>query len=338
MLLQKIPFRATQSFTEFFLKYIEQEPSLKSFFARFPVLTNFSEQQKEKAKSFSPATRQLLVRVLQRQYSNLPQLDAKVKSNIQALAKENCFTVTTGHQLSIFTGPLYFIYKIVTVINACHRLKKQDPTSHFVPVFWMASEDHDYEEIKSFRLYGKKYTWDTKQQGAVGRFHTKDFEQLLKQLPGDVGLFREAYLKNGSLASAARVYVNDLFKEDGLVIIDADDHELKELLRPVMQDDLFLQTPNALVSDTNKRLEALGFHPQVNPREINFFYLDKNLRSRLERNGDVFSVVDTDLRFSKAELSKIIENTPERLSPNVILRPLYQEIILRPSSLLWAIR
>ena len=328
MFLQKIPFRATQSFTEFFLKYIEQDPTLKSFFSRFPVLTNFKEQQNEKAKTFSPASRQLLLRVLQRQYSNLPQLSTSVKGNIEALTKENCFTVTTGHQLSIFTGPLYFIYKIVTVINACNQLKKQNPDSHYVPVFWMASEDHDYEEIRSFRLYGKKYTWETQQQGAVGRFHTKDFEKLLKQLPGDVGLFRDAYLKNGSLAEAVRVYVNDLFKEDGLVIIDADDRELKEILRPVMRVDLFLNTPNALVSDTNKRLEELGFHPQVNPREINFFYLDKNLRSRLERQGDAFRVVDTDFRFSKAELDKIIEDTPERISPNVILRPLYQELIL----------
>ena len=304
MLLQKIPFRSTLAFTEFFLKYIERNTSLESFYGRFPTLANFKEQRNEKSKSFPFSNRQLLVRVLQRQYANMPALAPEVKNNIQSLLKENCFTVTTGHQLSIFTGPLYFIYKIATVISTCRQLKHQYPDGHFVPVYWMASEDHDYEEIKSFKLYGKKYTWETQQQGAVGRFHIKGFEQILKQLPGDVSLFSDAYLKNHSLADAVRTYVNELFKDEGLVVIDADDRELKEVLQPVMGDDIFLNTSNALVSETNKQLESLGFHPQVNPREINFFYLEKDLRSRLEQHGNAFAVVDTDLKFSKEEISK----------------------------------
>lgn len=328
MRLQKIPFRGTHAFTEFFLNYIERSPSLKSFYSRFPHLENFKEQVDEKSRSFPQTTRKVLVAVLQRQYSTLSSLPDAVKENIQSLQEKNSFTVTTGHQLSIFTGPLYFIYKIVTVINACQKLKLQYPSSTFVPVYWMASEDHDYEEIKSFRLYGKQYTWETRQQGAVGKFHLKDFASLLSQLPGDVSIFKDAYLKSNSLSDAVRVYANRLFGELGLVVIDGDDPELKKVFQPVLSDDLFHNTPIKIVSETNRQLEAAGYPPQVNPREINLFYLDKNLRSRIEKHGGDFSVVDTDLKFSKKEMEKIVKEEPGKFSPNVILRPLYQEMIL----------
>ena len=327
MMLQKIPFRSTHAFTEFFQKYIEQHPSLKSYYNHFPSLENFGKQIKEKAGSFPKANRKVLVDVLQRQYQPLKPIGA-VETNIQSLLEENTFTVTTGHQLSIFTGPLYFIYKIVTVIRTCQELKKKYPKSHFVPVYWMASEDHDYEEIKSFRLYGKKYTWETVQQGAVGRFQTKDIKQLFDQLPGEVGIFREAYLKSGSLSEAVRKYVHALFASEGLIVMEADDKDFKTLFQKVMSDDLFEHTPFKLVTETNKELEALDLHPQVNPREINFFYLEKDLRSRLEQHGKAFPVVDTDLKFSKEEITKKIKESPEVFSPNVILRPLYQEMIL----------
>jgi len=326
MHLQKIPFRNTHAYTEFFLKYIEQNSALRPFYSRFPSSDNFKEQLHEKS-SFPDSSRKVLVETLQRQYAKLAHTDL-VKENIRSLLKKDSFTVITGHQLNIFTGPLYFIYKIVTVINACKKLKAQYPDYTFIPVYWMASEDHDYEEIKSFRLYGKNYTWETQQQGAVGKFTLKELSLVLQQLPGDVSIFKEAYLKNSSLSEAVRHYVTKLFGQEGVVVIDADDRELKKVFQPVIQADLIDHIPHKLVIETNAKLQASGFHPAVNPREINFFYLDKNIRSRIERKGEDFIVVDTDLKFSKNELSKKIQEEPEKFSPNVILRPLYQEMIL----------
>jgi bacillithiol synthase len=326
MHLQKIPLRSTHSFTDFFLKYMERDAALDSFYSRFPESANFKDQIKDKS-TFPQSSRNVLVETLQRQYSKITGSEA-VKNNIQSLSEKNTFTITTGHQLNIFTGPLYFIYKIVTVINTCKELKKIYPDSNFVPVYWMASEDHDYEEIKYFKLYGKKYIWETDQKGAVGRFNTKELKNLLLQLPGDVSLFKEAYEKNSLLSDAVRHYVNKLFNEEGLVVVDADDRELKKILQPVMREDIFNNTPDKLVAKTNEELKGHGFHPQVNPREINFFFLDKDLRSRIEKKGDDFIVVDTDLKFSKSDIEKKINETPEQFSPNVILRPLYQEMIL----------
>jgi uncharacterized protein YllA (UPF0747 family) len=186
MNLQKIPFRSTHAFSEDFLKYMEAHPPLRPFYSRFPDISNFGEQIRDKSATFSEASRKILAQTLERQYAAIPTVSQPVKDNLQALLRKNCFTVTTGHQLNIFTGPLYFIYKIVTVINACKQLSARYPDSRFVPVYWMASEDHDYEEIKSFRLNGKVYTWETRQQGAVGRFNTKELLDIVQQLPGDV--------------------------------------------------------------------------------------------------------------------------------------------------------
>jgi bacillithiol biosynthesis cysteine-adding enzyme BshC len=327
MHLEKIPFAETRSFSSFFLDYIQQKESLKPFYNRFPIPENFKDQLVEKQKSFPIETRHTLVKALQQQYISAPAIPA-VQQNIEALQQPNTFTVVTGHQLNIFTGPLYFIYKIVTVINTCKKLKALYPDYNFVPVYWMASEDHDYNEIKYFRLYGKKYSWGTSQTGAVGRFSTKDLLPLLNEIPGDISIFREAYTKGKTLSDAVRQYVHTLFGKEGLVVVDADNVELKSIFKQAIHQDILDNTTKKLVDQTNTALENEGYKIQVFCRDINFFYLDKDLRSRIEKSGDTYHVVDTDLSFSIAEIKKLIEEHPERFSPNVILRPLYQEMIL----------
>lgn len=326
MQLQKIALADTHSFSSFFLDYISQKDSLKKFYNRFPVLANFDDQIAEK-KSFPPHHRQVLFDSISTQYEGV-KVNEVTSSNISSLKDSKTFTVTTGHQLCIFTGPLYFVYKIVTVINACKRLKEKYPEYNFVPVYWMASEDHDYDEIKSFRLYGKKYVWETSQSGAVGRFDPKSISKLFDELPGDISLFKTAYTKSETLAQATRYYVNEIFGSHGLVVVDGDDQGLKSLFKNVIPEDLFNHTPKNLVETKNKELETLGYHPQVFARDINFFYLTRGVRQRIERSGDYFSVVDTDLKFTASEIKKLIEKSPEQFSPNVILRPLYQEVIL----------
>lgn len=324
---QKIPFEKVNAFTSFFLDFVNQKESLKPFYQHYPKVENFKAQIAEKSTAYSAQTRKVLVDALHKQYEGLTLSEA-VNTNLTLLAEKNTFTVTTGHQLNIFTGPLYFIYKIATVINACKQLKAQYPEYNFIPVYWMASEDHDYDEIKYFKLYGKKYVWGTKQQGAVGRFHTKEFETLLKDIPGNIDLFRKAYTKNTKLAGAARQYVNELFAAEGLLIVDGDDKSLKNLLKDVIREDVFKHTTKQLVDKTNAGLEALGYKPQIYCRDINFFYLEDGLRSRIEQKGEMFEVVDTDIKFTKQQLEQLIESNPEKFSPNVILRPLYEEIIL----------
>jgi bacillithiol synthase len=322
-----IPFQATDSFSAFFLDYINQKKNLTPFYQAFPNLENFRKQIDLKGNSFTNESRNLIAERLTAQYEGFTISDA-IKNNLLSLREAKTFTVVTGHQLNIFTGPLYFIYKIVTVINTCKKLKAAHPDCHFVPVYWMASEDHDYEEISTFSLYGKKYKWKTHQQGAVGRFSMEGFKELLADIPGDIELFREAYTKQKTLAKAVRFYVNKLFGDEGLVVMDADDRALKKTFAPVMRDDLFNHTAKTLVEKTNAAIEKEGYHTQVFARDINFFFLDDGIRERIERAGSEFILADSKKSFSISEMEGMMEETPEKLSPNVILRPLYQEMIL----------
>lgn len=321
---ENLPLEETHCFSPFFIDYINQKEELAPFYTQFPTIKSFEETIKN--RTFEASSRQVLVQTLTSQYSTLKPSDA-VLNNIQALADSKTFTVTTGHQLNIFTGPLYFIYKIVTVINACKRLKQAYPAYHFVPVYWMASEDHDFAEISYFHFKGKKYQWQTDQTGAVGRFDPSQLATIAKKLPQGAEFFEEAYSQE-SLAKSGRAYVNHLFGHEGLVVVDADDQDLKKLFIPVIEDDLFAHSSEKLVAKTSDSLESLGYKTQVHAREINFFYLDKNIRERLEKTDTGFHVLNTDISFSEEEIRQLIEASPERFSPNVILRPLYQETIL----------
>jgi bacillithiol synthase len=327
MQVVKFPLQDIRAFNSFFLDYIEQKEILKPFYNRLPLPDSFRDQITDKSRSFSSASRKVLVDALNRQYVNLKPT-ALVNENIQALGHAKTFTITTGHQLNIFTGPLYFIYKIVTVINTCKRLREQFPEYRFVPVYWMASEDHDYDEIKYFRLYGEKHTWITDQKGAVGRFAPNGLAKLAVEIPGENRIFQEAYSKGKTLSEAVRYYVNALFGDSGLVILDGDDADLKASLRNVIRDDIFGGLIKTKVDATNAGIEKAGYETQIFCRDINFFYLDNNLRGRIEKQQDNYKVLDSSLVFSKADLESLIQNNPEHFSPNVVLRPLYQEMIL----------
>ena len=177
-------------------------------------------------RAFDESNRRILVDALERQYQTSIQ-----KPDFSILLQPNTFTVTTGHQLNIFTGPLYIIYKLITTINLARKLKEAYPNYNFVPVYWMATEDHDFAEINHFSLMGRQYAWQTEQRGAVGRMNPQELKTLFAQIPEKLSLFEEAYLKHDTLADAARYYVNELFGAEGLVCLDADDAALKRVFR-----------------------------------------------------------------------------------------------------------
>ncbi|EDP70376.1 hypothetical protein FBALC1_06453 [Flavobacteriales bacterium ALC-1] len=334
-----IPFRETNYFSEFICDYLDQKPKLKPLYNRFPSLENFKAQIDEKYHSelVSESQRMVLVNVIKQQYSKLKTSELTLE-HIESLEKEKTFTITTGHQLNLFTGPLYFLYKIISTINLTKQLKEAYPKYNFVPIYWMASEDHDFEEINYFNFRGKKIQWNSNQTGAVGHFNTKGLDKVFKIVSAEFGAgknaeqlkkwFKEAYLNHDNLADATRYIANALFGDHGLVILDSDHKDLKRLFIPNIEKELIEQTAFKHVSETNKTLEDLELKIQVNPREINFFYIDKDLRERIVYEDDKFKVNNTNISWSKSELLKHLNEVPERFSPNVIMRPLYQEVIL----------
>lgn len=317
-----IDFEKTGQFSRLFLDYINQKDSLKDFYTAFPSLENMEAL----SENYTLVNREVLVRSLENQYKGFSVSEA-TSQNIGLLKSENTFTVTTGHQLNLASGPLFFVFKIITTINLAKELKAKYPNKNFVPVFWMASEDHDFEEINHFYLFGKKYEWNSTQTGAVGRFSTQGVSEVLSQLPESIELLNKAY-SQPTLSEATRYLVNELFGEQGLIILDADDVDLKKEFSPIAEKELFDRKSEKAVVTTSEKLEALDYKAQVHPREINLFYLIDDLRERIIFEDGAFKVNNRTITFSEAEMKAELKNHPERFSPNVILRPVYQQQIL----------
>ncbi len=326
MKITKMDYAATGAFSQTITDYLCCSEKLQPFYNRFPTVEAFEAQLKE--KSFGQEQRQTLHQALQQQYASVAAINPKVQQNLDLLLQPNTYTITTGHQLNIFTGPLYFVYKIITAINTCKQLQEKYPDYNFVPVYWMATEDHDFAEINHFNLFGKKYTWETEQTGAVGRFTTAGLERVLEEMPEQYPVFEEAYRNSNTLADATRAITHALFAEYGLVSIDGDHVELKKALTQVVEKELTENLSHKLVSETSAQLEELGYKPQVYSREINLFYLNDGVRERIVQEDGKYKVLNTDISFSKEEVLQLAQEHLEQFSPNVILRPLYEELIL----------
>lgn len=318
--------------------YLDQKNNLHTLYNRFPKIENFENQILEKQANFNSnddIKRNVLVSVLQNQYSHI-ETSLLTKDNIESLLSSNTFTVTTGHQLNLFSGPLYFLYKIISTINLTNELKEKYPTYNFVPVYWMATEDHDFEEINYFNFKGKKFRWNTSSLGPVGRLSTEGLDEFFEVYELELGssinaqeikkMFKEAYLNHDNLADATRHLANSLFGSYGLVIIDADHADLKRTFIPYAKEELLHQSSHKLVLETTEKLKEYSI--QVNPREINLFYIEDTLRERIIFEDEKYKVNNTKIEFSEAEILNLLEQSPEKFSPNVIMRPLYQEVIL----------
>jgi bacillithiol synthase len=334
--VNQISFQKTGLLNPIIQDYIFYPERLANFYAEYPSAEAF--QKIAKSDVYKNLDRQNLVNTLLKQAQNVSNTSEETIANIQSLKSDTVFTITTGHQLCIFTGPLYFIYKILSVIALCEELNEQQKEVKYVPVYWAATEDHDIEEINHLHVFGKKILWATSQKGAAGTLQTaelKDFSNELESILGKstetetlIRLFEEAYLQNSNLADATRYLVNFLFGKYGLIIVDGNEREFKKQFISEFKNDLFQSNPYKAVVKTSEELKQKGYDTQVNPREINCFYLDGDTRDRIEKSGDDFKLVNSKKYFSKNDLLKIVESNPEKISPNVVLRPAYQQTIL----------
>jgi bacillithiol biosynthesis cysteine-adding enzyme BshC len=338
MQLQKTvaPFEKTNFFSKLFLDYVTDGPNgkLNSFYTYQPSVEGIKKFVADNA--YNHLNRTLLANELLAQNHDVT-LSESSKKNIDSLKNKTTYTVTTGHQLCLATGPAYFVYKIISVINLCESLNKQNPDNHFVPVYWMASEDHDFEEINHINLFNKKIVWNTEQKGKVGTFTLDGLTAFLAEIKQALGeseqaqklelLLANAYSRN-NLTAATRYLVNELFGAYGLVVLDGDSKALKQEFTTEIKKDIFENAAYKSVTAANEKLKQQGYDAQVTPREINIFYADKNIRERIVKEGNAFKVLNTDISFTKEEIEKLIDTETEKFSPNVVLRPMYQQKIL----------
>jgi len=326
---------STGFFGKMVIDYINGSTDLKPFY-NHPVSIAGIKAAIEKRKLFT-TDRTLLVEILTKQYENIG-LTQKQKTYLGQLSYNNTFTICTAHQPNIFTGYLYFVYKILHAVKLAEELKVQIPESNFVPVYYMGSEDADLEELGHIFIKGEKFQWQTKQTGAVGRMKVdKGLVQLMERISGQlsvypygeeaVNLIKESYKLGSTIEAATFKLVNSLFAKYGLLTLLPDSAMVKKAFIPVMKKELFESFSNAAVKETVANFPA-KYKAQASGREINLFYLMEGKRVRIEKEGNHFLVVDSELKFSKDEILQELDNHPERFSPNVILRPVLQETIL----------
>lgn len=330
-----ITYDSTGHFTPLTIDYVNGNEKLQQFY-NYPV-SDLGVQQSIAGRKNFPVNRLLLVNELRKQYNGIT-LTMQQEQYLQALLQDNCFTICTAHQPVIFTGPLYFIYKIFHAIKLADKLAKKLPAYKFVPVFYMGSEDADLDELGHINMEGQKLVWQTNQKGAVGRMVVdKALLKMIEQLAGQIGvepfgkeliaLFRSNYQEGETIQQATFKLVNELFKVYGLLIVVPDNAVLKMEFANVVKKELSDQFSHTAAAETIKEL-SVHYKAQAGGRDINLFYLKDNNRERIEKVGEGYVVKAIKLQFSKEEIMEEVEMHPERFSPNVILRPLFQEMIL----------
>jgi bacillithiol synthase len=324
------------AFSSLFLKYIKGESVLKPLYQY--EMSHEGILQFAKEQSYQDIDRDGLVAELLLQHKSSLYFSNAQKVNIEALKSKDTYTITTGHQLCLFTGPLYFIYKIITVINLAENLNKSQNEKKFVPVYWMATEDHDFDEVNHLHLQDRTIRWKRDAHGAVGELDMQGIDEVILHLKSALGqsnnakkwieIVTECYVGAKDFAVATRNFVNYLFAEYGVIVLDANKNYFKKQFKTVLHQDIFEQQTISTYKNTLEYFKKNNLEAQVLVRDINCFYLDKNIRSRIEKQGDEFIVVDTKLKFSLSEMEEIFEHQIQKISPNVILRPLYQQTIL----------
>ena len=308
--------------------FSEHQESLQPLIGLPFSAENFKKQIALKS-NFSKESRETIHEALQKQY-----IEAQIKApeKLALLLEDNCFTICTGHQLNLFTGPLYTIYKIAHTIKLARQVQELHPENNILPIFWLASEDHDLEEINHFHVSAKIIQWSTTQSGPVGAMKLENWSEwqteLLALFPNQKDKIKELLeiYQGENLSIATRRLVDHLFHDTDLVLIDGNDSALKKIFVPSLEKELkeqfsfhSAQKSEAILAEKNLKAQAFA-------REINLFHLSPGKRIRIEKSDDDFKIGD--LIFKQRELLVLLHQHPEQFSPNVMLRPLYQETIL----------
>ena len=319
---------------------MNNDKKLKSFISDFPSYDSIISHSEKKKLEFSKEKRKTLVAEIKQQYKGV-KISKTLNNNINTLLDEKTFSVTSGHQLSLFSGPIYFIYKIISTIKIVSELNKRSKKQKFVPIFWLASEDHDFDEISQVNISGKLLKWEKETLNKpVGKINSDKIENVIKEYKNEIidskyssdliKLIDKHYSSFTSLSRATRSFINSLFSEYGVIVIDADSKNFKEIFVDNMKKEVLNGLCNNAVSKQilNIKKNFEDYKPQVNPSDINFFKIGDSGRVRIRKQGSGFKIDKDSKNISKDYLINQITDNPEKFSPNVIMRPLYQEMIL----------
>jgi bacillithiol biosynthesis cysteine-adding enzyme BshC len=333
---QYLPLEQTRRFSPLVLDYLEQKEFIDSFFSHAPKLDSISDALGQRA-DFPASNRAALCEVLKDQYAEIGAKHSGLES-IERLKDPMTFTVTTGQQLVLGSGPLLVIYKALQAVRLAAHIQAQFPGHHILPIFWLASEDHDFDEVDHFYFSDRRFSVQRSEAGSVGRTALPDLNAILQELEERMGqgktqsrilaMLRSAYGQTGiSWSLATRKFLYALFGDTGPILLDADDARLKRCALPLFEKELKEGHSHSAAKRSSDRLSE-RYKLQLHPRELNLFYLTDTDRKRLERHPTGFALEDGSQQWTESALLNELNTQPDRFSPNALLRPLYQECIL----------
>ncbi|MDX2062656.1 MAG: bacillithiol biosynthesis BshC [Bacteroidia bacterium] len=278
------------------------------------------------ARGQVPVDRSTLAATLTRQYAGFDGTEA-VAQNIGLLGQPTTFCVTTGQQPGLFGGPLYTLYKAISAIRLARALTAALPGTPVVPVFWVASEDHDVAEVNhTYPAYDRRVAYPDLPPGPVGRHILTD---AIRPLTAGSPLLEACYTPGRTWGEAFRRLLHGLLGHHGLLVLEPDDPALKQLMAPAFGRELAEPGTEAAVHATTQALQALGYPAQIHPRAVNLFFFHQGLRLRIERTAQgTLTVVEGQPGDDAALAAAIAAGDWAAFSPNVVLRPVYQETVL----------
>jgi len=330
----QIPFSEIPQFSDFDKWYAYPENQKLLLFENPPNLEGIANALK--ARKEYQIDRNLLADTVAEQYQSL-KIDGK-SNEIDSLRAENTFAITCAHQPNVFTGPVFFIYKLLSTIKLAEQCNQHFPEAKFVPILYLGSEDHDVAEINHIHLFGKRIEWPTSGTGAVGRIPCTELEDVKEEIYKILGdsvhadelkaLIDSCYSPDNTLAEAITLFLHHLLPQYPFLIFNPDDEKIKSHFIDIIEADILKSESYPLVMEGQEQMAGYGLKTQAYVRPINFFYLGPNFRERIEYLDGKYHVLNRDITFTIDEIKAEIKGHPERFSPNVILRPLLQDLIL----------
>jgi len=336
------------SFTDLYRDYISEFKNVQQYyqtdFHSLQHIPSIAERRKSQVRD-----RSVLVEVL-REQNTLFGAGARTFDNIGLLSDEKTFAVVTGQQVGLFGGPLYTIYKAITALKLAETLTNENPGFHFVPVFWLEAEDHDFEEIGKVGVLNTEgspvvipYPLAAKDAGknlgAVGEIPLGEgIESVYAELQTAMSnsefkqplfnLLRKFYHPSATFSTSFAGFLNTLFEDKGLIFISPNDKRFKQLLSPLFQKEIreYPRVSQLIIRQSAKLEER--YHAQIKTKALNLFYFHKGGRYFIEPRETDFSLRGTRHFIPKEELLRVAVEQPELLSPNVALRPICQDMLL----------
>ena len=336
------------SFSTLFQDYMAKSKEIDQFFPRH-FMRNKDWKSTIDAVTRRSLDRSEVAKILSQQNRSY-QCGVKTLANIDLLLNDNTVAVVTGQQVGLFTGPMYTLYKALTAVGLCDHLSKVFPEISFVPVFWVEGEDHDFEEVSKIGLLTAANEYATfryvpdekmvgKNTGASGRVaFTETINKFLKDLRSSLPatdfteqtfeLLRTAHQPGMTFAQSFIHMMNILLEESGIIFLDPNTPDVKQLLKPVFRKEITEGSEACRLVIGQSELLEERYHAQVKPKSVNAFLFHEKGRFPIEPHPDGFSLKGVRKHFTRDELLTLLDEHPESFSPNVVLRPICQDTLL----------